>query len=207
MTEIPDIEKSIATIARLAPAVGAAAEDSDAAREEQAEAEIVLLERVIALARPGLRAVASRPKECEDWVDDDDDPSGEPRTARASWAGLCLTGRPGPTEERTRTPGGQDRTSGPYGGTDLFLLPDGTFRSLTYSGTWSRWQDATCRWTSEDEVETVAAVIRDAWTPSLSVIVARIAEALEADARGGREKRAKTTRERAERIRALVTLL
>ncbi len=207
MTETSNIEQSIHTIETAAPTVASNLTAHEDAISQERAAAVALLARVVELARPGLRAVSSRPLICEDWEEGYRLDDAEPRTERADWAGLYLgEGRPGP-ERVDRWRNGQEQLAGPWGGTDLFLLPDGTFRTLTYSGTWSRWQGASSPWIAEEEEPEIEEIVAAKWAPSVGAIVKRLADALQKEIDGGRAKATKTALDRAERLRALARLL
>jgi len=210
MTETSNIEQSIHTIETAAPTVASNLTAHEDAISQERAAAVALLGRAVELARPGLRAVSSRPLVCEDWEDRDDGfqlDDEEPRTERADWAGLYLgDGRPGP-ERVDRWRQGQEQTRGTWGGTDLFLLPDGTFKSLSYSGTWSRWQGSSSPWMADEADEEIEAVVAAKWAPSGGQSVKRLAEALQKELDGGRQKATKAALDRAERLRALAALL
>lgn len=199
------IEKNVETIKTLAPVVAQAAEESNAAHAEQQQAEIALLAQVVELVKPALRAISSRPLTCSDWTGLDGDE--KPRTERATWAGVCLTGRPGPVQRGARSASGRDNTRGAWGGTDLFLRPDGTFVTLAYIGTWSNWQDARSPWHSKFAPKTVQTVITEDWAPSLAEIVNVLASKLTAEVNGKRSEATRAARERAAKLRALAALI
>jgi len=208
---VSTIEQTVSIIETAAPTVAGNLTAHEEAIAEERAAAAALLARVVDLARPGRRAVSSRPLICEDWEERDEEgyrlDDAEPRTERADWAGLYLgEGRPGP-ERVDRWRNGQEQTRGTWGGTDLFLLPDGTFRTLTYSGTWSRWQGASSPWIAEEEEPEIEEIVAAKWAPSLSQIVKTLAAALTKEAEGGRVKATKAARDRAERLRALAALL
>lgn len=116
-TEKMGTEELIAEIETMAPAVAAGHEALTLALDDQITAETELLTRLIKhLGARTLDACSTRPR------------LNATTSGRAEWCGVCLTDkRPGPVLDHARD------NSGHYEGSDLFLLPDGTFRELVYT--------------------------------------------------------------------------
>lgn len=169
-----------------------------AAVGEEREAAAALLDAVVAKARPALRALASRIVKLDRtwWPDNAHQTSDE---THHDERGVRLVGD-GPEEDHPRA------NSGQIEGRDLYLLTDGTFAEVTWSGTWSRWQGAGSRRESDlARYPTSRAVVDDGWR--VGEIVEALAVALERHARGEARATAKAARARAERLAALSKLL
>jgi hypothetical protein len=183
--------ENIATLASTVAAEHAASVEAHAA---VTEAEAVLLERVVEAARPALRAISTRLRTSE----------------RVWWPTSVETATEcanGPIALRVVGNGaGYDHpraNAGKYEGTDLLLLPDGSWVERTYSGSWSRWQGSSSAWESEDTLLAVAEVARDY---DAYAVIAAIGEAL-TKAKGTREKPSARALERAAKVRAVAELV
>lgn len=89
-------------------------------------------------------------------------------------------------------------------GLDLVLLEDGTFARLDWSGTWTRWQGRS----SVDRSELTRVPLRDVvegW--DVDELAAALHEKLTAQLAGRAPKRTASARERAEKLRAVSSLL
>lgn len=185
----------IENIAAKAAQVGSEYETSQAAIAERDAAEANLLEALIERIRPALRALSSRIQSRErTWWPDNASTATE--TDHFSERGLCVAGG-GVKRDHPRA------NAGSYEGTDLWLLTEGRFAEVTYSGHWSRWQGAASAWEASLTSRTTAQIAHDY---DVDEIVATISEALD-KATGSREKTTTKARERAEQIRAVTTLL
>ena len=167
--------------------------DAIAARN-RAEAE--LLDALIAKVKPALRALSSRIQADERVFWPDNTRSASEKTWRAE-RGLCVAGDDLARYDYPRA------NRGSFEGTGLWLLTDGTFAKITYSGSWSRWQGEGMEWLSKLEPRAVVDVAAEY---DVGRIVSAIAEALDKQL-GTREKTVKTATERAEKVRALASLL
>ena len=190
-------EKMLQELTGKAGQVAQTAADSVTARAEQLDAEAELLSCVVERVRPAIGTLASRPVVASrTWWPERTCPTTD--ETRADWRGLCLTTPLGPVEDHPRA------NEGGYGGEDLFLLPDGSWRELSYSGSWSRWQGASSSWEASPRDLSIRDVVREYRCQDL---ISRVAEALDRDLAGKREQAAKAARDRAEKLRALTRLL
>lgn len=197
--EQDEIQDTITAISAIAPIVAAnAATLKDAIAEEQA-AEAALLDRMVAAVGPGaLAAIASRPviRETVRWHANNTYTSSS--ETRADWRGVRMEGKAIPEEDHPRA------NDGGYEGDSLWLLPDGSWRRLRYSGSWSRWQGATSQWEAKVEALTTAQV---AEVYELEPLVERLHAALDAAAKGATPARAAQAKARAAKLAALLALL
>lgn len=195
-TTTPELREQLTTLAELAPRVAAQHEEHQAALAALAAEEAALLDRVVEIVRPALRALSSRPlvgqRTC--WPDRVSTATAD---TRADWRGVRLAGD-GPDEDHPRA------NDGAYEGTDLYLRPDGTWSRLRYSGTWSRWQGATSEWEAEVEVLATAQVVR---TYEVADLVRALLAACERQLAGNATARTAAARQRAAKLAALVALL
>lgn len=183
----------------IAPIVAAHAE-SEAAKADELAAQVALVSRILEIARPAVRALGSRPLTSNDYIAGE----GGVGSTRASWRGLILTCEPketGPTRDKLR----RDDNDGSYEGCDVFLRDDGQLVELTYSGSWSNWQNSRCGWTAEEETITVEQFCRTCSAAEPDRLVAHL-QAI-ADAAGDRVKATKATLDRAVKYRAILALL
>ncbi len=152
------IEDTLAGLAQVLPTVLAEDAEALAARERETAAAAVLLERFVAMVKPAVRALGSRPRISQRifWVDC----CQEEKVTRAPWRGVLLSpGSAGPEEDHPRA------NAGEYEGVELWLREDGTLIELTYSGSWSRWQGASSSWEAEErEYSSAAAAVKDGWS-------------------------------------------
>jgi hypothetical protein len=198
MSTETEIETQIAKAAARVPQIVADHDAAVAAHQEVITAEAVLLDRLIAIVKPALQALGTRPLRsyatsdgkngCNPWSEEE----------RFAWRGICATDtRPGPSRDKR----GDDNT-GTYGSGDLFLCADGTWWELTYEGTWSNWQGATSSWEATAKSMTTAAVARKY---DFEAIIGRLCQVVTEV--GSREKATAKAKDRAERLQALVVLL
>lgn len=185
-------------IKNLAPQAAQLRAALDTAADEERTAETALLERIVELVRPALKALATRPV-IEERHTGHATMTARHHTVRADFRGVCLSDdNPGPLEDN-----GRDNT-GAYCGSDLFLLDDGTFAELEYEGTWSRWQGSTSEWTATVKRLTPKEVAAEY---DLDQIIPRLHKHLVAYVTGNASKRAAAMHERAERLAAIAKLL
>ena len=187
-------------IATLTNTVAAEHEAHVAAIEAEHAAEVELLRAVIEMARPALKAIASRIESSSRW--------GSTGNGLYPWEEIEYCGRrglfldpdttAGPTRERRG-----DQNRGSYVGTDLFLMTDGSILGMEYNGHWSQWQGETSGWTSEVQnipLETLTSrEIHDA--------IRAIGAALQKQADGHKNKRTVAALERAAKIAAVTALI
>ena len=194
-SSIPDtkISDTLATIAHLAPTIGAEYDAQTNAIQAERQAEADLLARAIDLARPGLRACLTRRRIHESTRDTATD--HERTTYRSGPPALLLAGYAGPREDAPRD------SLGTYADDpSLWLLADGSLVSVEYAGSWSRWKGSGQEWTATLMPITIAVAVRE-WR--LADILATIADALQRQA-GKRD--AAGPRDRAARLAAIATL-
>lgn len=188
-------------LAPLAGHVAVVQNELTSAIAEETEAEALLLARVIEIVGPtALAAVATRPEIAFTICDHAGDTHDE-STERATWRGVLLSCAPqavGPERDCERG------NAGTYSGSDLFLLPDGTFRELVYAGTWSKWQGSSWGWTSDERSLSLPEVAAEY---QLEKLLGHLRARLESVANGNAPARAKQARTRAARVQALLTLL
>lgn len=185
------------TAKSLAESVAAVASEHQEAQEahrQANEAEAELLARVVEMAKPALKALSTRPKvsSTTTWH------NVETHTEKtfAGWAGLRLAGD-GADEDFPRD------NSGSYEGCDLFLLPDGTWKELVYTGSWSRWQGAGSHWEAEERERSTAQVVAKY---DVDDLVTELVAAID-KAKGTRAGSTKAALARAEKFRGLAVLL
>ena len=194
----PEIESLITQIAARVPQVVADHAAATAAHDEVLAAETALLDRLVAVVRPTIQSLGTRPvtmhassggkNGCHPWTEE----------TRADWRAICATeGKPGPSRDKRG-----DDTTGTYGSSDLFLRADGTWCTLTYDGTWSLWQGAVSSWEATQKVLTTAEVAREY---DVDAIIGRFCQVV--IAAGSREKSTAKAKDRAEKLQALVVLL
>lgn len=173
--------------------------DSTEARADARAAEAELLTAFIDLVRPAIGSLASRiPISYWSRLS----LGGEERRTHHPERGLLLGGtgaeRGGPEESRTH----RDATDGSYTGSNLYLLRDGQLAIVTYSGTWSRWQN------SVSEYEATFSVVAPAEALKLVAVDKIIAAVVSAIVRAGsRAEATAAARARAAQCRALATLI
>ena len=184
-------------IAALVPTVASQAEAHEAAVQASHGAGAALLERVVQLVKPALRPLSTRPVVSSRtfWPDRIQTATEE---TRASWSGVLLAGSTGPGEDFPNA------NQGTYEGQALYLLPDGTFRWLTFSGTWSRWQGVSSEWETTAADLSMAEVVH---RYSLADLLAKLLEVLQQEADGKRPERTAAATARAVKLQSIVALL
>ncbi len=189
-----NIEKSIKSIEEKAQTVAAEFAEATNAQMAALKAEAALLERVVAAAKPGLKAVSSRPEVGErTWWPTNTYSTTD--TKRADWKALQVAGT-GVHEDHPSA------NIGNYIGEALYLTPEGGFILHTYTGAWSRWQGATSKWEVEHEANLDLLEVVESY--DVSDIIQAINAAL---MKHDRSKFTKAQTERAEKFSALATLL
>jgi len=191
-----DLMNIIEGIGPMAKNVGELAKAQNAAFNEKTIAETELLDAVIARTRPGLRAVSSRIQSSyRTWWPDNTSPVEE--QGYLEERGLRVNGD-GAELDHPRA------NCGEYAGEDLYLLPDGAWLEVSYSGHWSCWQGAISEWTTE----TRSLTTRDVAAKYPVVYIVRALEkALRKQVDGRRAKATERALQRAETLRAVTALL
>jgi hypothetical protein len=196
---IENVESLIPQVAARVPQIVADHAAASAAHEEMIAAEAMLLDRLVAIVRPAIQAIGTRPRissassggnnGCNPWSEEE----------RAAWRAISAASdaKPGPTRDKRG-----DENMGSYGGSDLFLLADGTWCELAYEGTWSNWQGATSSWTASSKALTTIEVAR---AYDVDEVVARLCQVV--TEAGSRAKSTAKAKARAEQLQALVVLL
>lgn len=191
-----EAEQQINQIAAVAADVGTSHAELLAAYEEQHAAEAAVLERAIAAAKPGLRAVARRvhSRDASTSGRNGCNPVQESEYFTGRYLSLISA------EKRERDSTGN---AGRYVGTRLLLGTDGGLYETEASGSWSLWQGS---WdTLERTMQPISAM--DAMGRyNLSDALSALADALGGADADGKRKLAATARERTERLRALSKL-
>lgn len=199
-TAIEIESENLSKIAALAPVVAASAAELEGAIDAETTAGAAVLERAIGIARPALRAICSRLRS-EHYTSGGR--NGLHPTEREEWhAGgyFCLT------DDAGFVPGERSSTGneGEYTGRDYAVNRDGAIVSVTYGGSWSRWQGSGTTLTTEIKPRTAAQAVR--WY-DLGDMLGRLATALQRHADGAAPARAAQARARAAKLAALVTLI
>jgi len=185
------IETLTASVTRLVPIADAA----KAAQLEEDEAEAELVATIIATSLPAIRHCAVRIRLSAGSSGGGTDRQREDVPTYYPTRGVYLgTGRAGPEEDAPRD------NQGAYVGVDEFLLTDGSFARVEYSGSWSRWQGAGQSWEGE--------LTRREWGQtrvSLDTLLERLSAAVGTLA--GRESATKAATARAAHLRAIIALI
>lgn len=194
-----------ATIEKINGLVGDVVGEFETAEEvhrEERRAKAVLLSRVVEMVRPAVRAVGTRPvvkydiqhhADCNYY-------GGVTTEDRYDRRCLLLSGDEwGPDEDCPRA------NTGNFEGARLALREDGALIVLNYSGDWSRWQGSSWGWEAEVIIYDDCLEVVGEW-PDVEEYIDRIAKALE-KARGTRESGTGKAKQRADRLRALATIL
>lgn len=156
--------------------------------------EVMLLAVVVEKVKPALRALATRPRTAyTHWNSDRAD-----EDTHAQWAGLLVSG-----DGKPQCDGGRDDNAGELSGQGLYLLADGTWRTLDYAGNWTRWDKACAQMTTKCDTWTLDEVVG---AFDVDEIVAAIAKALAAQV-GKRVDGTKAKLARAEKLAALATMM
>lgn len=181
----------------LVTSVAAEHAAAEAAKAAELAAEEKLLESVVEMVRPALRALSTRPRVSYTCRYCDDQAYTSEAVTRAEWAGVWVAGTSGPDRDEPRD------NAGAFEGWDLFLRPDGSWVRLGYSGRWSRWQGSTTSWESEEQDLDLANVAK---RYDVDEIVEALKQAL-TKASGTRAKVTKAAAERTSKLTAVVQLL
>jgi hypothetical protein len=190
------MEQTVSQIASLSLTVAEQHNRLTSAIGEERQAAAALLEKIVDASRPALRALSSRILASERvfWPD-----SVSTATERSfhDERGVRLAGS-GPKRDYPRA------NDGAVEGTDLYLLADGTFARLEWEGSWTKWQGRASEETSTLTPITALEVVAD-WP--LEDVVDELAERLRHQLAGRAEKTTATAIFRAERLRAVSTIL
>ena len=170
-------------------------EMSDAISDERS-AEEALLAQIVEAVRPALRALSNRLRASRRvWWPDNVSTATEETHHDAR--GIVVDGD-GPQHDFPRANEGQ------IVGEDLVLLDDGSFARRDWTGSWTRWQGRTSVEESTLTPLTLAQVVADY---DVDEIAESIRERLEEQLSGRAPKRTAAARERAEKLRAVSTIL
>ncbi len=183
-------------LAGLARAVAGQHGALQSAIEDERGAEAQLLEKTVDAVRPALRALSSRLKASERTFWPDRVSTATEKSYHAE-RGILVDGD-GPTQDHPRA------NEGSISGQDLVLLDDGTFAVLDWSGSWSRWQGAPSSMQSALTPITARDVVENYDAEN---IAQNLVDRLEAQVNGKATKTTAAARERAERLRAVASLL
>jgi hypothetical protein len=180
------------------------ATEIDAATEaltERQQAEAALLDRVIALIRPAIRAIGTRPMVAYKTTGHADVNRHRSSEERYDYRVLNITPyRWGPALDNPRD------NQGVYEGRDLGLREDGVLVKFVYFGDWSRWQGSSWGWETEiTEYTSASAAMADGWI-DVEVYIAEIADEIK-KAVGSREKTTKSNQKRAQWLSAVCDLI
>jgi len=196
--------ETINDLSEKAAAVAAQHEDLAAAVTEERGARAAVLQVALDAVRPALRALASRIKVSSRQshlgdVNYDQVETGTHLPERGVHLDTDAVG-PGRCDARAN--------SGAFDGSDVFLLTDGRIAWLKYSGGWSRWQGSTTTWEAAVEYSTAEEAARDLvkYDRDGDALKALHA-ALDAQLSGNATARSAAARERAEKLRAIATLV
>jgi hypothetical protein len=188
------IMENIETLAGKVATLVGVVDDHELAIAMERAAEAALLERVVAEVRPALRAICGKIQRGHRWWQQSTPEAGE----EARWF----------TERGVWLDGGLEKdcpqaNDGAYGGDGLYLLEDGHFARVRYSGNWSRWQATSSEWQAELGVLDLDSVVKQYDVePLVDVLLAAIDKQL-----ATRPDRTKAARERAATLAAVTTLL
>jgi hypothetical protein len=197
--------KMEATMERINSMVGDVVSEFDSADEahrEERRAKAVLLSRVVEMIRPTVRAIGTRPvvKYSVQHHADVNHNGGIEDEDRYDHRCLLLSDDGwGPDEDSPRA------NTGNFKGARLALREDGALVLFNYSGEWSRWQGSSWGWEAEVIIYDDCLEVVGEW-PEVEEYIDRIAKALE-KARGSRESGTGKAKQRADRLRALATIL
>ena len=203
------MDKIITTIEQVVPVVAAEHAAYEGAASEEGAAEAALLDRVVALVTPALPALVSRILASESVTGIGTLDRERTKKVWSPYRGILVHGTLGAERDNPRD------NAGNYCGVGIFLATNTGTTSLPadggprfvlarYSGTWSRWQGASCEWEATFKVLTTTEVARHVETVD---VVGRLAGALAAQLRGSKPERTKAMLENAKKLRALADLI
>jgi hypothetical protein len=187
----------IQNIVETAQTVATQSEDLRSAIDIERTAEAEVLTAAIEAARPALRAICSKLVARDLTTGNGDVNRHREQVEYHQERGVHLAGDSKAEEDQPRD------NSGAYEGYGLYLLVDGRLANRTWSGSWSRWQGSTTECVSVLEPVTAREAM-DEW--ELSECLENLGKALQKQADGNASERAQAARERAEKLRAMLTL-
>jgi len=193
----------------IAPIV-AGYEKSEEAHAEKLKAQIALIDAILALAAPTVRAIGTRPKIWEASGSDDSYPN-----QRASWRGLALTcpikeisvsnSEPEPPHI-TGEPDAAGYSRGTIAGSHVFLTEHGDLVKLSYTGVYHVVRGGYNEWRATEQRVSVEEFCRDntsaANPKALATLLLKFIEKA-----GDRSKGIAKATELTTKYRAIVTLL
>ena len=193
------IETVIAEITKISPKVAALSQEAASAFRDETIAEATVLERIVGIVRPNLPAISSV-IQSEETLSYRGSGGTLPTTKRAFFSerGVCVHDG-GPCKDVPRA------DAGAYEGESLFLLTDGTFAQVTYSGRWSRWQGAGEQWQASPPRRMSLAEVASEY--EIEGILSTLRKRLHEYAEGKISVRADQARTRAARLMAMLNLM
>lgn len=188
------IETAVTAIASKAPVVAAEYQAHQDAIATERAAEVAVLERLIAVGKPALRALSSKLRTSYFFTSGNNGCNHVERAEYYAQRGLVLVDAY--TESR-----GRDGNDGGYTGSRLVLLVDGSLVVFKRRGAWSAWQGSDNSWEA-----TVAYVSPEEAMAKyeLDDVIASLSEALTKQARKEPTKKAL---ERAATLEAVAKLI
>lgn len=133
------------TLAEIAAQAATVTADLTSAREAARKAKHDAIAAILDILRPAWELITRRPRIAEGSGNDPLRTYADEGKTLADWRGVRIAGD-GPEKD-----GKRDDTRGSTSGTALYWCDNGTFRTLTYDGHWSRWQGEGSSWTAEVE--------------------------------------------------------
>jgi hypothetical protein len=191
-----EVMTNLAAIRATAKTVAREKDDLDAAGRELRTEKAKLLESVIQALKPALPAMCSVVGLSQTYS------QAGATTDPAGWRGLYLAGD-GPTGFEAAVVG-KKADRGRYIGERLMLRQDGVLVLLTYDGPWSTVPGEVSSWRATERVMTSVEALG---SYDIETLIGALQEALAAQAGGGSPRRAAALREKAERLKALATLV
>jgi hypothetical protein len=188
---------NIEKISTSAASVAVIHADLQAAKAEEAAAEVAILERVIEAVRPALRGLSGR-LVARDWAEKLGTASACQGRDYHETRAVHVAGDAGSTRDFPK------ENYGDFTGCGLYLTTDGTWVELTWSGRWSRYQGDGWAAIGTPRTMTTTEVVAEYDT---GAIVRGLAEALSRYLEGKATDTARKSRERAAKLQALAALL
>lgn len=194
------IQDKLIDIQRLVPMVARDMEAYVQARAEEAEAHRQLLERVLSLVAPALKALSttlrvSHVRRYDAARREFDELNGTAALGERELRGVHLAGDTAPRQDVPKAP------SGAYLGRGLWVLEDGRLVRLTYRGTWSQSAEDAARWEADVHLTDAAEAVRQF---RVDEVVERLHAGL---SRHNRQEATQAAHQRATLVRAILTLL
>lgn len=179
------------------PVVNAATAAEQAAAEERAAATELTL-AILEIIKPAVRALGSRPRLADRYQVD----GVHDGLVHANYRAIPLDSSDVSSLGPVRLADVGDENNGSYGNYDVVLAEDGRILQLSYAGRWSSWSGARCEWTATVEEITAEDLLARVQPETLAKNLLT-----QVNAAGDRSKATKAMLARAERYRAIVTLL